>query len=288
MATDSRRPTGNEGARPRRRLRWLGTLVVLLAAGAAVLAYSDRPALGRIGKTISTVRNKSMDAALEAKVRSALALSSRVSGMKIDVDTRSGIITLSGRVPTQEARSIVEAIVTDTPGVGGVENRLVVDPRAATNGYEQNLLQRISDLEMQVSLQERLRHEPLLARASVRVDVDRGMAVLRGWVESDLERDSAVRIAQREVGAEHVRDELDTVSATSTGGDRLARRVEFELYSTGAFDLSRIQVKSEAGRVQLEGTARSEAERLLAGRLAEGVPGVRGVINDLRLGEKTS
>jgi osmotically-inducible protein OsmY len=44
----------------------------------------------------------------------------------------------------------------------------------------------------------------------------------------------------------------------------------------------RLQVHSQAGRVRLEGSVRSEAERLLAVRLAEGVPGVREVANELK------
>jgi osmotically-inducible protein OsmY len=261
---------------------------LLLAAGVAGLAWADLPQLRGIGRTLSTVRDKSVDAALQAKVRSALALSRRISGMKIGVETRAGIVDLSGRVPTQEARSIVEAIVADTPGVGGVRNELVVDPSATANGYEQTLLQRIADLETQVAVQERLRREPLLSGENVRVDVDRGVVALRGRVGSELERDTAQTIAEAAVGAEHVRNELDALSTSDRSEDRLARRIEFELYSTGAFDLSRIQVTTDGSRVRLQGVARSEAERLLAARLAETVPGVRSVVNDLSIAEKAT
>lgn len=284
---DERSPA-NADLRPHRRLRWVAVLALMLAAGVGMLAYADRLDLRQIGRTLSTVRDTSLDAALVAKVHGALALSRRVSGMKIQVSARSGVVTLAGRVPTQEARSIVEAIAADTPGVSGVQNRLLVDARAAASGYEQTLLERIADLETQVALQERLRREPLLAGANLKVDVERGVVVLRGWVESDLEHASARKIAQAAVGAEHVRNELQTLSPTSGAEDRLARRVEFELYSTRAFDLTRIRIRSEAGQVRLEGPVRSEAERLLAGRLTEAVPGVREVVNDLSLAEKSS
>lgn len=271
-----------------RRSRWLAALVLVAAAGAAAFAFADRAVLSDIGKTFSTVRDSSLDAALEAKVRSALALSRRASGLDIDVAARSRIVALSGRVPTPEVRSIAEAIVADTPGVDGVENRLEVDPKAVANGYEASLLQRIADLETQVSLQERLRREPLLAAANLKVEVDQGIVVLRGAVESETERETAEQIARAAVGAEHVRNELQALNPERGGGDVLARRVQFELYSTGAFDLSHLQVLSQAGRVRLEGSVRSEAERLLAVRLAEGVPGVREVANELKLPEAGS
>jgi hyperosmotically inducible protein len=271
-----------------RRSRWLVALALVAAAGAAVFAFGDRAVLSDIGKTFSTVRDSSLDAALEAKVRSALALSRRASGLDIEVAAHSRIVALSGRVPTPEVRSIAEAIVADTPGVDGVENRLEVDPKAVANGYEASLLQRIADLETQVSLQERLRREPLLAGVNLKVEVDQGIVVLRGAVESETERETAEQIARSAVGAEHVRNELQALNPERGGGDLLARRVQFELYSTGAFDLSHLQVHSQAGRVRLEGSVRSEAERLLAVRLAEGVPGVREVANELKAPEAGS
>ncbi len=276
----------NPDTRPSsRRRRWLVGLLLLVVAGAGVLAFGNRTVRSDIGKTLSTVRASSRDAALEAKVRSALALSRRASGLDLEVAVHSGTVILHGRVPTQEVRSIVEAIVADTPGVAGVENRLEVDPRAVANGYEASLLQRIADLETQVSLQERLRREPLLAAANVKVEVEQGTVVLRGAVPSELERESAQQIAQSAVGLEHVRNELQALSLEPDRGDILARRVEFELYATGAFDLSHLRVHSQSGRVRLEGSVRSEAERLLAARLAEGVPGVREVANELKAPE---
>jgi len=265
----------------------LFVLVLLLAISIGVFAYADRAELRDFGQTLVSMRDSSIDVALGAKVTSALALSRRVSAMKVGVTARSGVVTLEGRVPSQEARSIVEAIAADTPGVTGVENALVVDPQTA-NGYEETLLQRISDLETHVTLQERLRHEPLLAGANVNVDVEHGIVVLRGSVEGELERASAQKIAQAAVGTEHVRNELQALSSAPGSEDRLARRVEFELFATGAFDLDRVQVKSESGRIRLEGPVRSKAERLLAGRLAEAVPGVREVVNLLSVTEEHS
>jgi hyperosmotically inducible periplasmic protein len=280
------RPTWTSSSKQRRRLR--SALAILVLVAAAALAYANHLDLHDVTKTFLTVRDSSRDAALVAKVKGALALSRRVSGFKIDVVAHSGVVTLGGRVPSPEARSIVEAIATDTPGVAGVRNDLEVDPRAVANGYETTLLERISDLETQVAIQERLRREPLLAGVNLNVEVERGVVVLRGSVTSDLERASARRIVQATVGAEQMRDELQTANPVTGGEDRLARRVEFELYSSGAFDLSAVRVASAAGDVHLTGAVRSEAERLLAARLAEGVPGVRHVTNELSLEKNAS
>ena len=272
----------------RHRRRWILALVAVAAGVAAAIGYAKGLDLPDVTKTFSTVRESTREAALVAKVKGALALSRRVSGFKIGVSARSDTVTLKGRVPSPEARSIVEAIAGDTPGVADVRDELIVDPRAVANGYEATLLQRISDLETQVAIQERLRREPLLAGASLGVEVEHGIVVLHGTVNGDLERASARKIAQAAVGADQVRDDLQTANPAGETQDRLARRVEFELYTSGAFDLSHVHVASDAGEVNLEGSVRSEAERLLAARLAEGIPGVQRVVNELSVASVSS
>lgn len=273
--------------RPRlsRRSRWLLALAVVVAVGVGVLGLADGAVLGDIRQTFSSVRASSLDAALEAKAGSALALSRRASGLDIDVTADAGTVKLDGRVPTAEVAAIVVAIVADTPGVTAVENRLEVDPKAVANGYEAALLQRIADLETQVSLQERLGREPLLAAARIRVEVEAGRVILRGAVESEREREAAGQIALAAVGAEQVRNELQALDPARGGDEALALRVRFELFSTEAFELADMAIDCQGGRVRLEGLVRSEAERLLAARLAEAVPGVRAVQNDLEVSD---
>jgi osmotically-inducible protein OsmY len=63
--------------------------------------------------------------------------------------------------------------------------------------------------------------------------------------------------------------------------DKLAKRVEFELYSTKAFSVNTLQIHSLDGTVTLGGTVSSRAEKLLAERVAQTVTGVRKVVNNL-------
>ena len=46
----------------------------------------------------------------------------------IDVSVRSGVVTLSGRVGTEEEFRIIERVVTDLVGLPKLTNNLVVDP----------------------------------------------------------------------------------------------------------------------------------------------------------------
>ena len=75
---------------------------------------------------------------------------------------------------------------------------------------------------------------------------------------------------------------LKVTSPTSaTPEDKLAKRVEFELYSTKAFSLNTLQIHSLDGTVTLAGSVGTRAEKLLAEKIAQSVNGVRKVVNNL-------
>jgi osmotically-inducible protein OsmY len=62
--------------------------------------------------------------------------------------------------------------------------------------------------------------------------------------------------------------------------EKLAHRVEFELYSIKAISLKTVQIHAENVTVTLTGTVTSRAEKLLAEKIAQSVAGVRKVINN--------
>jgi len=64
------------------------------------------------------------DAAVTSAVKTKFLADTAVSGFKIDVDTRDGIVTLSGRVPTKAEADRAVAIARDTSGARSVVNNL--------------------------------------------------------------------------------------------------------------------------------------------------------------------
>ena len=72
------------------------------------------------------VADATKDAALTAAVKSKFLADTKVSGLKIDVDTRNGVVTLSGNVPTAAERTRAAAMAKETDGVKSVVNNLKV------------------------------------------------------------------------------------------------------------------------------------------------------------------
>ncbi len=66
------------------------------------------------------------DAAITAKVKAKLAADPQVNPFNIDVDTRDGRVTLSGKVKTETAVEQAAQLAASTAGVASVENDLQV------------------------------------------------------------------------------------------------------------------------------------------------------------------
>jgi osmotically-inducible protein OsmY len=66
------------------------------------------------------------DAAITTAVKTRLAADSRVSALKIDVDTSNGIVTLKGRVRSPAEADQAVRLARDTNGVARVVNELTV------------------------------------------------------------------------------------------------------------------------------------------------------------------
>jgi len=66
------------------------------------------------------------DASITAKVNASLAADKDLSAIKIDVDTKDGVVTLSGPAPTATARERASEIARSVKGVNSVNNQLTV------------------------------------------------------------------------------------------------------------------------------------------------------------------
>jgi len=66
------------------------------------------------------------DAQIVTKVNVALAADKDLSALKIDVDSKDGVVTLKGQAPTAAAKEKASDIVKNVKDVKSVENQLTV------------------------------------------------------------------------------------------------------------------------------------------------------------------
>lgn len=77
-------------------------------------------------KTAESMAGKIDDMAITASVASGLAKDAELSAIKIDVDTKNGIVTLYGPAPSAAARDRATTIAKSIKGVSSVDNKLVI------------------------------------------------------------------------------------------------------------------------------------------------------------------
>ena len=92
-------------------------LLVLTLMGPLMLAACGKT----VGETID-------DATITTRVKTALLNDPQVGGLRIDVDTFKGVVTLSGRVKTKEEETKAIALARKISGVSDVKSTLQVQP----------------------------------------------------------------------------------------------------------------------------------------------------------------
>ncbi len=101
------------------RRRFPALCLTVALAGPAVLGTV---ACGKsVGNTID-------DATITGRVKTSMLNDPDVAGLKIDVDTFKGVVTLSGAVKSQMEATKAIDIARKTPGVSDVKSTLQVNP----------------------------------------------------------------------------------------------------------------------------------------------------------------
>ena len=267
----------------------IGVLLIVLVVGGVLLYRRDGGT--SLWDTMRAVKETSQDAATTSKVKTALMLSKHVSAFDVKVTSSHGAVTLTGEVPSEETRRLAAAITQDTSGVTRVQNNLVVNPGAGRNKETENLADRVADLEIKTIVIDQLARSPELKDKRFTVQVSRRVVTLDGAVDSPAQKRAAEQLVLQAPGVQGLAGDISVANATGspeTADDKLARRVEFELYSTRAVPLKNVQIRSQDGTVFLTGGVASRAEKLLAERVTQTVDGVKRVVNSLNAPEEAA
>jgi hyperosmotically inducible protein len=261
----------------------LGPALLLLVV-VLVAAYYLFTRNASVQNAFHAVKDSTEDATTTSRVRTALLLSKHVSPYDIKVGTTQSEVTLDGQVPSEQIKAVAGAIALDTSGVKAVHNNLGINPSTARNPETEGLGERVADLEIKTLVSEDLSKNADLAGKHIATDVKSRTVTLSGTVETSAQKNQAEQIAWQVTGVQGVTDNLSAANAQTNPesvDDKLAHRVEFELYSTKAISLKTVQIHADNGTVTLSGNVTSRAEKLLAEKTAQSVEGVRKVVDNL-------
>jgi osmotically-inducible protein OsmY len=136
----------------------------------------------------------------DSKVR--LMANSITPAFDINVDTKGGVVTLFGTVPTEASKQAAETEVRKIAGVKNVENDLQIVPHVSAGPVERE------DERVKDSIEERLEAREGLSDANIDVEVANGVARLTGSVQSQSDRLTALTLTRTTGGVNSVIDGL--------------------------------------------------------------------------------
>lgn len=142
------------------------------------------------------------DMALTSKVKSALAADSAVRAKDIEVETRDGIVQLSGFVESEDAIAAAVMRARSVDGVDEVRNDLVV------RNEDRPAKQPVSDTVIASRVRSSLGGAQLDDESDVNVEVSAGVVQLSGFVTSVEEKARAGDAASAVPGVRDVENNI--------------------------------------------------------------------------------
>lgn len=155
-----------------------------------------------IKDTSNTVAKEVTDSWITMKTKMALLADERVSATSVNVTTEKGLITLRGKVDSQEARQAAEEVARKIDGAKHVKNELTVVAKSARKAVDRQDDQIVKDVE------KRFKSDSQLKQASISVQADKGIVTLTGKAPSLKASAHASEVAHKVPGVRAVRNEV--------------------------------------------------------------------------------
>ena len=218
------------------------------------------------------------DDRIESSARKSYVFKTYLKADDIKIQSKDGVVTLTGSVSEESHKSLAEETVAGLPGVKTVDNKLEVKgERPAEN----------SDTWLMMKVKTTLLFHRSVSGSKTEVNVKDGIVTLQGEATSQAQKDLTTEYAKDIEGVKDVKNEM-VVSKTSKTTRTVSEKIDDAsitaqvkmtlLYhrSTSALNTS---VTTRKGVVTLSGKAKNASEKDLATKLVNDVHGVKSVKN---------
>lgn len=263
----------------------LSGIVRSFAEKAAAGEVASRvPGVGRVENALTVTMDGTIaDHELQAEVAKALARAPEIALRDVGAVVADGVVTLVGHARDAARELAAIQAAGSVKGVKDVVSALTLDQEVEAVGLP------VDDTTLANRANAALA-DAGLDLPSLEVHVDGGVVYLDGLAASDEDRRRATETVQRLVGVDHVVNRLVLArSAISRDPDqRLIARVLQALHEDGRASPRYVRVTAHQGVVHLAGQVDSIEQHNAAVELAGAVPGVRSVVNELLLTDRTS
>ena len=225
-----------------------------------------------------------MDNRIEASAKKSYVFKNYLKGDDIKIQSRDGVVTLTGSVLEESHKSLAQETVAELPGVKKVDNQLEV--KGGTPAAN-------SDLWLGTKVKTTLLFHRNVNAVKTEVSVKDGVVTLRGDAASEAQKELTTEYAKDVEGVKEVKNEMTVLGASTskasarkhgTVGEKIddasiTSQVKLTLLYHRSTSAIRTKVKTKNGVVTVSGNARNAAEKDLVTKFASDVHGVKNVKN---------
>ena len=212
------------------------------------------------------------DADLKRDVTAELAWDPAVKSTAVGVAVKDGVVTLTGHLDTFAEKHAAARAVRRVAGVKAIA--LELDVKLSPDHKR-------SDTDIAASAEQALQWNTLVPLEAIRLTVDHGWVTLQGEVEWDYQRRSVEKVIRPLMGVVGISNEI-ALRVRPQATD-LSRKIQEALSRQALREAKHVQVAVDGTTVKLTGTVHSWQERDAAQGVAWSAPGVRAVVNELRV-----
>ena len=244
-----------------------GAVFALATAGVATAQTAAQEAKDKTKAAANQTGEVVGDAAITSAVKSKLLADKATGGLKIDVDTNDGVVTLSGTVHSAAERNEAVRLARTTKGVKTVSNKLVLGT-AATTGRTAD------DGKLKVEIKDDTKE----SAAKVKDATKKAVGAVKD-TKVEVKDDTTPKLERAGAATKEKSGQAKDASADAA----ITSAVKTKLLGDTKVAGLKIDVDTKDNVVTLTGTVKSAAEKAEAVRLAKTTTGVKSVVDRLTI-----